>query len=37
MNLDLPAIAATPPATANLQARTSVRLPAPLPEARPAS
>jgi signal transduction histidine kinase len=36
MNLDLPAIAATPP-TANLPARPSVRLPAPVPEARPAS
>jgi signal transduction histidine kinase len=37
MNLDLPVIAATPPNTATRPARTPVRLPSPVPEARSAS
>jgi signal transduction histidine kinase len=37
MNLDLPAIAVDPPTAAHRPPRTPVRLPSPLPEARPAS
>jgi signal transduction histidine kinase len=37
MNLDLPAIGVDPRTTAHLPPRTPVRLPSPLPEARPAS